>query len=364
MRKRVLVLAVDRDDDIGRVGLNTPIVGEEAVLDAARVFGVVRPEDPDLNVLYAAVNTARSLRAQGFEPIVAVVAGDALDPVKADLRIREQVENIVREHNIEGIVLVADGREDEEVIPVLQGIAPILSVRRVVVEQLRGVEETYILIGRYLKKALIEPRFARVFLGYPGVLITGFAILAMLGLLRYAFTALLLIAGVLMIIRGFGLEERMIEIWARNPIMTLASLIATVSIAAAIGIAYYTLQAMYSKPMHYVLAEILASSAPLIGLAGISVVAARIVSKMLGRDIAVINELVSLLLVIMIVVILYQLSATLRSLTATPTPMELALAIVSSGAMLTVLIGIALIALLRFIGELVTHRTSSPSSSS
>ncbi len=361
MKRRLLVLAVDRDDDIGRVGVRTPIVGEEAVLEAARIFGLARPEDPDLNVMYAALSIAKRLRREGAETIVAVVGGDASDPVQADLRIREQVEEIVKKHGVEGIVLVADGREDEEVIPVLQGVAPIVAVKRVVVEQLRGLEETYILIGRYIRKALVEPRFARVLLGYPGIIVTGFALLAMLGLLRYAFTALLLIAGILMIIRGFGLEEKIVEVWARNSILTLATLIATVSLAAAIGIAYYTIQALSGQPLHYILAELLASTSPLVGLAGISVVAARMVSKLLTGNLEIIDELVGLSITIMVVVILYQLSATLRGLGPHPTPLDITMAIVSSGILVTTMVGIALVALLKLIEGIVTRRTSSPS---
>ncbi len=357
-KKRILVLAVDRDDDIGRVGLTTPIIGEEAVLEAARVFGVARPEDPDLNVLYAAVETARRLRSQGYEAIVAVVAGDASDPVRADLRIREQVEEITREHPVDGIVLVADGREDEEVIPVVQNVAPIVSVRRVVVEQLRGLEETYILIGRYIKKAVMEPRFARVLLGYPGIIITGFAVLAMLGLLQYAITALLLLAGILMVIRGFELEEKLAEVVSKNPLMALAALVATVSIAATIGIAYYTLQTALRAPIHRVLAEVLASVSPLIGLAGISVIAARMADKLVKRNLDVIDELIGLSVVITAVVILYQLSQTLSSLPPNPTPMDIAVGVSTSGIMITALVGIALVTILKVIEGVVRRRTS------
>ena len=359
--RRLLVLAVDRDDDIGRVGIPTPIVGEEAVLDAARRFGLERPEDPDLNVMYAALSLARRLRREGTDAIVAIVGGDATDPVKADLRIREQVEAIVKELGVDGVILVADGREDEEVIPVIQSVAPIVAVKRVVVEQLRGLEETYILIGRYIRKALVEPRFARVLLGYPGIIVTGFAVLALLGLLRYAFTAILLIAGILMIIRGFGLEEKLAEVWSKNSIRVLAVLVATVSTAAAIGIAYYTVQSMAGQPIHYIVAELFASTAPLLGLAGMSVVSAKIVSKLLSRDFSIIDELSALAIIILVIVILYQLSFTLRGLGPHPTPLDITTAIVSSGVIMTTLVGIALAALLRLIGELVTRRTSSPS---
>ncbi len=362
--KRILVLAVDRDDDIGKVGVKTPIVGDDAILEAARVFGIRYPEDPDLNVMFAAVETAEKLRREGVEAITALVAGDPLDPVKADLRIRKQVEELVHEYRVDGIVLVADGREDEEVIPAISGVAPVVSVRRVIVEQARGIEDMYILLGRYIKKAIVEPRFARVFLGYPGIILAGFAILALLGLLRYAFTMLVLVAGVLMMIRGFGLEERILEVWSKNQIMVLATLVAVVSIAAAGGIAYYTIESAAGQPVHYVIAEVLASITPLLGLASISIIAARIASKLVSGKLLIINELADLALAMIIVIMAYQLSATLHSLSPNPTPPEIAVSIVTSGVLITALTGIAVIAVIRFLAGYLMHRSASPSGKS
>ncbi len=362
--KRILVLAVDRDDDIGKVGIKTPVIGDESILEAAKIFGVQYPEDPDLNVMFAAVETARRLRRDGVEAITALVAGDPLDPIKADLRIREQVKMLAKEHRIDGIILVADGREDEEVIPVIASIAPVVSIRRVIVEQARGIEDMYILIGRYIKKAIMEPRFARIFLGYPGILVAGFAVLALLGLLRYAFTMLVLIAGILMIIRGFGLEERILEVWSKNQIMVLATLVAIVSIAAAGGIAYYTIEASSGQPIHYVIADVLASITPLVGLASISIVTARIASKLAAGRLHIINDLADLVLAMIIVIMAYQLSSALRSLSANPSPLEIAVCIVTSGLLVTVLTGIAAIALIRFLASYLMHRNASHASRS
>ena len=360
MKRRILVLAVDRDDDVGRVGIKTPIVGEEDLLEAAQRFGIERPEDPDLNVIYAAVNTARRLRNDGYDVIVALVSGDPSDQVRADLRIKEQVEDIVKEYSVNGIILVADGREDEEVIPIIQGVAPIVGVRRVVVEQLRGLEETYILIGRYIRKAVMEPRFARVLLGYPGLVVTGFAILALLGLLSYALTALLLLAGILMIVRGFELDEKLIDAIGRNPLMALAALVATVSVAAAAGIVYYTLQTGYSMPGYRVIAEALSSASPLLGVAGLSIIVARMADKLIHGNLDIIDELIGLSLVITVVIMLYQLSSTLSSLTGKPTPTDIAMAVAGSGIMVTALVGIALVTILRVIEGVIRRRTSSP----
>jgi putative membrane protein len=54
--KRTLVLCVDRDDDLGRkVGIDGPVVGRDAVEEAARRLALADPEDSDANGLFAAV---------------------------------------------------------------------------------------------------------------------------------------------------------------------------------------------------------------------------------------------------------------------------------------------------------------------
>ena len=53
--RRILVLYVDRDDDIGvKAKIKTPIIGREDNLKAALSFALSDPEDSDVNALFAA----------------------------------------------------------------------------------------------------------------------------------------------------------------------------------------------------------------------------------------------------------------------------------------------------------------------
>ncbi len=237
--KRLLVVAVDRDDDLGRAGLHTPIIGRNAVLRAAITYATKNPEDADLNVLFTALKIAEELRAKGVEAEVAVVSGHPVDSIEADMRIRRQVLEAVKRTRAEGLVLVSDGAEDELVIPILQSIAPVVSVKRVVVEQHRGVEETYMLLARYIKKAIEEPRYARMFLGVPGLILVVFSVLALLGLLYHAVLAGLLVLGATMVVRGFNLEDRLMEVLRRTPALLIAYAVAGLALASAVALAYY-----------------------------------------------------------------------------------------------------------------------------
>ncbi|MFB6217337.1 MAG: DUF373 family protein, partial [Candidatus Aenigmatarchaeota archaeon] len=57
MEDKVLVLCVDRDDDIGRkTDIEAPVIGKEDNLELAHSLGMSDPEDSDTNAIYRAIN--------------------------------------------------------------------------------------------------------------------------------------------------------------------------------------------------------------------------------------------------------------------------------------------------------------------
>ena len=54
----LLVIAVDRDNDLGRkTGIRSPVVGREANINAAIELGLADPEESDTNTMLAAIRT-------------------------------------------------------------------------------------------------------------------------------------------------------------------------------------------------------------------------------------------------------------------------------------------------------------------
>ena len=230
------MLVVDVDDDLSRAGIATPLLGEGEVLRAAERFALYDPEDSDLNALFAAVKIARELRGRGYDAVPGVVAGHEAGGTEAALRAREQLEELLRRSGFDGVVFVSDGSEDETLLPVIESMLPVYGVERVIVKQHRGVEETYVLLARYIKKALTEPRFARLFLGIPGVILVVISALALLGMLRQALLTGLLLLGVAMVIRGFELEDRLVSLFSETPVSMIAYGTAGLSVALAVGL--------------------------------------------------------------------------------------------------------------------------------
>lgn len=239
--KKVLVLSVDKDNDIGRAtGLSTPIVGRDQVAFAANLFATKTPEDSDVNSVFAAMNTYDSLLDQGFICEVAVIAGREEGGFEADLKIASDLDSVLTLFKADGVIFVSDGATDEQVIPTIVSKIPVISVRRVFVQQEKSVEATYVLFSRYLKK-LSEPQYARLALGVPGIIILAMIALYYYDLLNYALLALGIIVAAVFIIKGFSVDSFFRSAWESSPIKLIAAIIATlicaVSIYRGIGIA-------------------------------------------------------------------------------------------------------------------------------
>ena len=128
---RLLVICVDRDDDIGKkAGVATPVVGRNACIDAAQRLALEDPEDADSNSIFAAVKTYEDLVSKGYQAEVIVVAGTENKGVQADEKIVLQVRSVMEKFAASGAVIVSDGEDDESVIPIIQNVLPIVSVRR------------------------------------------------------------------------------------------------------------------------------------------------------------------------------------------------------------------------------------------
>ena len=64
---KLLVICIDRDDDIGKkAGIVSPVVGRNACLEAAQRLALEDPEDDDSNAIFGAVKTYEDLISKGY----------------------------------------------------------------------------------------------------------------------------------------------------------------------------------------------------------------------------------------------------------------------------------------------------------
>lgn len=204
MTARTLILSVDRDDDVGyKAGVETPVVGREACLEAAVKLGVADPEDSDTNAIFQAVKTYDDQKAKGGDVEVAVISGNHLNMLEGDRRIATLLEKVVADTGVSECVLISDGAEDEYVLPIIQSYLKVVGIVRVTIKQLPNIEGTYYI----LKKLMNDPKVARTFLVPLGaVMLIG----ALVALLAPGVSALLVVIGIVglyLLFKGFDLDE-------------------------------------------------------------------------------------------------------------------------------------------------------------
>lgn len=206
-KSKLLVLCVDRDDDLGlKSGLATPIVGKDECLNAATKLAVADPEEADANAIFAGIKVHQELIENGHDSDVAIITGLQKGGYDSDQKLIKELQKILKNIDADEAILVSDGVDESYLIPTLQAFIPITSVRRVVIKHSGKVEETYAVLGRYLRMLVFDQRFAKFALGVPGLIFIAWSILAILGILNQAITVTLAILGISLAIRGFDLD--------------------------------------------------------------------------------------------------------------------------------------------------------------
>lgn len=198
-----LVLCVDRDNDLGeKAGVVGPIVGVKDNLLAAQALALKDPEDTDVNAVFEAVKTAQELGAE-----VVTLTGDKSVGVVSDIKITKQLEDIIRKFKPEGVILITDGAEDEQILPIIESRVKIISIKTVIVRQSRELEKAYFTALHFMKEIEEDPTLARLVFGIPGLILLFLAIGGILDVMFQAMTLILAIIGGYLIIKGFGYEE-------------------------------------------------------------------------------------------------------------------------------------------------------------
>ena len=205
---KILVLCIDRDDDIGsKGGIETPIVGRDACINAGTRLALEDPEDADSNAIFAAVKTYEELVSKGYTAEVAVVAGKFNRGVEADEKISLEVKSIIEKYRADGAVIVSDGEDDETILPVIQSRIPVISVQRVIIRHSRSVEYSYAVLGRYLRLLVYDSQYSKFFLGVPGVLLAAGALAVIFDAAKWITAIVLAILGGAFIVRAFDIDK-------------------------------------------------------------------------------------------------------------------------------------------------------------
>lgn len=203
MKGGILVLSIDRDNDLGeKIGVEGPIFGRKANLDAANSLAIADPEDSDANCIFGAIREYDELNKADKKVNIATLTGDSRVGVVSDEKISEQLETVIDEYSPQKVVLVTDGLEDEFVMPIIQSKIPILSVKRVIVRQSLKFESDYYILLKFFKDLLSDVQTRRMAYGIPALVLIFYALVG-----SVAWRLVIGLVGVFMIIKGFQLEK-------------------------------------------------------------------------------------------------------------------------------------------------------------
>ena len=199
MAERILVLVVDRDDDVGvKAGAEGPVIGDEENKSVATRLALADPEDTDANTIFYALKIAEELREKGNIVNVATITGHRNLGFIADMRIRDQLKEVLNRVPADGVVFVTDGAEDDQVIPIITSYVPIIAKRTLIMKQSPEMEKTFYVI----KNALRDKDLAPIVLGVPGIILLLWAILGNLGI-----KLIIGIVGAYLFAKGFGIWD-------------------------------------------------------------------------------------------------------------------------------------------------------------
>ncbi len=246
--ERLLILCVDRDGDINVKTENvTPIFGRKKNLDAAVSLALKDPEESDANAMFEAVRVFDQVNKQE-QPNeiceIATISGSQLLGVEADRKLVRELNEVLEAFPANNVILVTDGYSDEAVLPLVESRVPVTSVRRIVIKHSESIEETAALFGKYLRKLVDNPRYSRIALGVPGLLLIIYAIMYIGGWGESAWIYFLIVLGGVLLVRGFGVDKALLRLlrWIREyeppplPVQIAGFAFAAGTIAAGVGI--------------------------------------------------------------------------------------------------------------------------------
>jgi putative membrane protein len=227
--KRILILCVDRDGDLEtKAAIKTPLLGRTANIDGAVALALKDPEEPDANAMFEAVRLYDRLNEERqpeeiFE--VATISGTDLGGVNADRKLVSELKNLQETFNPSEVIMVSDGFSDEAVLPLVESRVPVSSVRRIVIKHSESIEETAAVFTKYARLLVDNPRYARIALGLPGVLVLIFGILWVIdssgiytGAISFYGIALIIVLGGFLLLKGFQVDKTTKDFykWAKN----------------------------------------------------------------------------------------------------------------------------------------------------
>lgn len=211
-KESILILCVDRDNDLGKkANITGPIIGREENLKAATKLALADPAESDANCIFAAVKKFDELKKEYSGLKIATITGHSKSGFPSDKKLNEQLDLLEEKFNPEGFILVTDGGEDDQILPLLQSRKRIISKEVVIVKQAQQVESVYYTI----REALKDPYLARIVFGIPGTILVFYALTLIYNMQNLFIQGVAFIIGAYLLIKGLGIELKLHQFYGK-----------------------------------------------------------------------------------------------------------------------------------------------------
>ena len=200
----LLVIAIDRDNDLGRkTGIRSPVIGRDANVKAALELGLADPEESDTNTMLAAISAYDQLLEKNPNVEVVTICGDVRVGTKSDMKIANTLDQVIVKTKATKAILVSDGAEDRELEPIIRSRLRIDSTRMVVVQQSRPIEDTLYTIIHKME----DPKIQRQFILPVALVMLVWGLMTWFGYQDLAAGVIWVVLGSYMLIKVAGWEE-------------------------------------------------------------------------------------------------------------------------------------------------------------
>lgn len=244
-----LVVCVDRTDEIGRkTGIQTPIVGSDAVRDLVITLGLADPEDSGVNALLETLRIATDLEAEDEAALPVVVSGARDSMVGADRAVAAQLDDLVADLEPEAAIVVIDSAQDERLVPIVESRLRVDSVDRVVVRQARDLESTYYL----MKQFLADEELRQTILVPVGITLLVFPALSLVAGSAVALATITAVIGLFLLYKGVGFEDYIARTnaWLRHSLYSGQVSVVTYVVAAGLLVVGFVAGALGASELH------------------------------------------------------------------------------------------------------------------
>jgi putative membrane protein len=200
----LLIIAIDRDNDLGRkTGIRSPVIGRELNIKAALELGLADPEESDTNTMFAAIRTYDQLLEDGEDVEVVTICGDIRVGTRSDMKIANTLDQVIIKTKSTRAILVSDGSDDLQLEPIIRSRLRIDSTRMVVVQQSRPIEDTLYTIVHKME----DPKIQRQFILPIALIVFVWGLAGILGLSEIASGLIWVILSGYLLVKVAGWED-------------------------------------------------------------------------------------------------------------------------------------------------------------